>query len=112
MHKHRFFNDLNLDASNSSDFNAFKNNALEKKNAFEKSALKINASNFNQKKKRLLNHEKKTISKCKEKIIFHRKEKTVFNREEKFVFIREEKNSTFISRIKIMQENNALNELH
>ena len=71
MHEHQFFNDLNLNASNSSDFNAFENNAFEKKNAFEKNALKVNASNFNQKKKRLSNHEEKTISKRRKKIIFH-----------------------------------------
>ena len=87
MHEHRFLNDLNLNVSNSSDFNAFENNALKKKNAFEKSALKINASNFSQKEKRLLNHEEKTVSKHEEKIIFHRKRKTVFNRKEKFIFI-------------------------
>ena len=76
MHEHRFFNDLNLDASNSSDFNAFENNAFEKKNVFknnelEKNAPEINASDFSQEKKRLLNHKKKTISKREEKIIFH-----------------------------------------
>ena len=122
MHEHRFFNDLNLNASNLSDFNAFENSALEKKSAFknnkfeksalEENALKVNASGFNQKKKRLSNDKEKTISKREKKIIFHREEKTVSNREEKFVFIRKEKNSTFINRIKIMQKNNALNELH
>ena len=60
MHECQFINDLNLNASNSSDFsnafkknlfekNAFKNNEFEK-NAFKNSALEINASNFNQKK--------------------------------------------------------------
>ena len=112
MHEHRFFNDLNLDASNSSNFNAFENNAFEKKNALEKNALEVNASDLNQRKKRFSNHKKKTVSKREEKIIFYWKRKIVFNREEKFIFIRKEKNSTFISRIKIMQKNNALNELH
>ena len=112
MHEHRFFNDLNLNANNSSDFNAFENSALEKKNAFEKNVLEVSASDFSQKKKRLLNHKEKTVSKREKKIIFHREGKIVFNREGKFVSTRKEKNLTFINRIKIMQENNTLNELY
>ena len=79
---------------------------------FENNAFEVNASGLDQKEKRFSNHEEKTVSKREGKIIFHRKEKIVFNREEKFVLIREEKNSTFISRIKVMQKNNALNELY
>ena len=112
MHEHWFFINLNLNVNNSSNFNAFENNALKKKNAFEKNAFEISASDFNQEEKWFSNHEEKTISKREKKIIFHWKEKSVFNRKEKFVFIRKEKNSTFISRIKVMQKNNALNELH
>ena len=47
MHEHRFFNDLNLNANNSSNFNTSENNALKKKNALEKSASEINVSNLN-----------------------------------------------------------------
>ena len=95
MHEHRFFNDLNLNVSNSSNLNAFEKNESEN-NKFEENAPDANASDLNQKKKKLFNHEKKTI----------------FKREEKIVFNREKKNSHFISRIKIMQNNNALNELY
>ena len=83
-----------------------------RRDQFKKNAPEINASDFNQKEKRFSNHKEKTISKREEKIIFHRKEKIVFNREKKFIFIQEKKNSTFINCIKIMQENNALNELY
>ena len=122
MHECWFINDLNLNASNSSNLNsafekssfeksAFKNNEFEK-NAFENNAFEVSASSFNQKEKQLSNHEKKTVLKREEKIIFHRRGKTDINWRGKFLFIRKEKNSTLINRIKIMQENNALNELY
>ena len=46
------------------------------------------------------------------KKLFNYEEKIVFKREEKIVFNREERNSRFINRIKIMQDDNALNELY
>ena len=56
--------------------------------------------------------KKRRSQNVKEKLFFIKKKKIVFDQKEKFVSIREEKNSTFINRIKIMQENNALNESH
>ena len=40
------------------------------------------------------------------------KKKFIFKREEKIVFIRKKKNLHFINCIKIMQDNNILNELN
>ena len=48
----------------------------------------------------------------KKKNFFNHKKKIVFKREEKIVFNREKKNLHFINRIKIMQDDNALNELY
>ena len=91
---------MNLNASNSSDLNAFENNEFEnnefENNEFKDNTPKNNASDFNKRKKTFFNY----------------KEKIVFKREEKIVFNREDKNLHFINCIKIMQNDNALNKLY
>ena len=75
MYEHRFFNDLNLDASNSPNFNIFEKSESEN-NEFEDNALDVNALSLNQKKrnssimkkKQFLNAKKRSYLIVKKKI--------------------------------------------